>query len=80
MGAAGRSAAVRTLPADLDTPVGVYRKLGNRSFCYLFESMQGGERWGRYSFIGLPAREILRLREGVITRSVGEWPRRASHT
>ncbi|MGB0211447.1 anthranilate synthase component I [Algiphilus sp.] len=70
MGTARRSAAVRTLPADLDTPVGVYRKLGNRSFCYLFESMQGGERWGRYSFIGLPAREILRLREGVITRSV----------
>lgn len=69
-GSTPRRAVVRELPADLDTPVGVYRKLANRPFCYLFESMHGGERWGRYSFIGLPAREVLRLREGRITRTL----------
>ena len=68
--AARRESVVRTLPADLDTPVGVYRRLANTAFSYLFESMQGGERWGRYSFIGLPAREVLRLREGRITRHI----------
>lgn len=65
-----RKSVVRALPADLDTPVGVYRKLANSPFTYLFESMHGGERWGRYSFIGLPAREVLRLKEGTITRAV----------
>ncbi|HEX4870695.1 MAG TPA: anthranilate synthase component I [Nevskiaceae bacterium] len=53
----------RLLPGDLDTPVGAYLKLGNRPYSYLLESMQGGERWGRYSFIGLPAREGLRIRD-----------------
>jgi len=70
MAQALRKSVVRALPADLDTPVGVYRKLANCPFSYLFESMQGGERWGRYSFIGLPAREVLRLKEGTITRSI----------
>ncbi len=41
--------------ADLDTPLSVYLKLGNRPFSYLLESVQGGERFGRYSFIGLPS-------------------------
>lgn len=41
--------------ADLDTPLSVYLKLANRPFSYLLESVQGGERFGRYSFIGLPA-------------------------
>lgn len=67
---ARRESVVRPLPADLDTPVGVYRRLADAPYSYLFESMQGGERWGRYSFIGLPAREILRLKDGVITRHI----------
>lgn len=41
--------------ADLDTPLSVYLKLANRPYSYLLESVQGGERFGRYSFIGLPA-------------------------
>ena len=41
--------------ADLDTPLSVYLKLANKSYSYLLESVQGGERFGRYSFIGLPA-------------------------
>ncbi len=41
--------------ADLDTPLSVFLKLANRPYSYLLESVQGGERFGRYSFIGLPA-------------------------
>ncbi len=41
--------------ADLDTPLSVYLKLANRPWTYLLESVQGGERFGRYSFIGLQA-------------------------
>ncbi|HEU0198584.1 MAG TPA: anthranilate synthase component I [Nevskiaceae bacterium] len=70
MKAQSYTALTRELPADLDTPVGAYLKLGNRPYSFLFESMHGGERWGRYSFIGLPAREILRVRGHRIERQV----------
>ena len=46
--------------ADLDTPLSIYLKLANKPYSYLLESVQGGERFGRYSFIGLPARTLLR--------------------
>ncbi len=39
--------------ADLDTPLSIYLKLANQPYTYLLESVQGGERFGRYSFIGL---------------------------
>ena len=58
--------------ADLDTPLSVYLKLANRSFSYLLESVQGGERFGRYSFIGLPAAtriEVYGDHIGVINKS-----------
>jgi anthranilate synthase component 1 len=48
--------------ADLDTPLSVYLKLANRPFSYLLESVQGGERFGRYSFIGLPAATRIEAR------------------
>ena len=41
--------------ADLDTPLSIYLKLANAPDTYLLESVQGGERFGRYSFIGLAA-------------------------
>jgi anthranilate synthase component I len=56
-----RIALTRELPGDLDTPVGTYLKLANRPYSFLLESMQGGEQWGRYSFIGLPCREVVRV-------------------
>jgi anthranilate synthase component I len=56
-----RIVLTRELPGDLDTPVGAYLKLANAPHTYLLESVQGGERFGRYSFIGLPAREVLRV-------------------
>ena len=48
--------------ADLDTPLSVYLKLANRPWSYLLESVQGGERFGRYSFIGLPAETRYEIR------------------
>ena len=47
--------------ADLDTPLSVYLKLANAPYSYLFESVQGGEKWGRYSIIGLPCQTLLRV-------------------
>ncbi|WP_035056740.1 anthranilate synthase component I [Andreprevotia chitinilytica] len=47
--------------ADLDTPLSVYLKLANQPYSYLLESVVGGERFGRYSFIGLPARTRLKV-------------------
>ena len=48
--------------ADLDTPLSLYLKLANRPYSYLLESVQGGERFGRYSFIGLPADTLISVR------------------
>ena len=48
--------------ADLETPLSVYLKLANGPYSYLFESVQGGEQWGRYSIIGLPARTVIKIR------------------
>ncbi len=45
--------------ADLDTPLSVYLKLANQPYSYLLESVVGGERFGRYSVIGLPANTRL---------------------
>jgi anthranilate synthase component 1 len=50
---------VREILADLDTPLSVYLKLAKGPYSYLLESVQGGEKWGRYSIIGLPARQVL---------------------
>jgi len=50
--------------ADLETPLSLYLKLahaqGDGKHSFLLESVVGGERFGRYSFIGLPARTFLR--------------------
>ena len=56
-----RIPVIKQLPADLDTPLSLYLKLANEPYSYLLESVVGGERFGRYSFIGLPARTVLRM-------------------
>jgi anthranilate synthase component 1 len=53
--------------ADLDTPLSLYLKLANKPFSYLLESVQGGERFGRYSFIGLPADTRISVRGKQVT-------------
>jgi anthranilate synthase component 1 len=52
--------------ADLDTPLSVYLKLANKPYSYLLESVHGGERFGRYSFVGLPASTRIEARGALI--------------
>ncbi|MEN9728611.1 MAG: anthranilate synthase component [Pseudomonadota bacterium] len=72
-----RVPVVRRVLADLDTPLSVYLKLAAGPYSYLLESVEGGEKWGRYSIIGLPARTLVRalderievVHEGKVTES-----------
>src|SRR5262245_61680795 len=58
--------------ADLDTPLSLYLRLANRSNSYLLESVEGGERFGRYSFIGLAAQVRLRAVGRLVTVMHGD--------
>ena len=63
-----RAPLVLEARADLYTPLAVYIKLANRPHTYLLESVVGGERFGRYSFIGLACAERIEARDGVVRR------------
>ena len=57
-----RIPVMREVLSDLDTPLSVYLKLADAPHTYLLESVEGGERFGRYSIIGLPARRTVSFR------------------
>jgi len=57
----------REVLADLDTPLSTFIKLARGPYSYLFESVHGGEKWGRYSIIGLPCANVLRISEHAVT-------------
>ena len=61
---------VREVLADLDTPLSTYLKLANAPYSYLFESVHGGEKWGRYSIIGLPCRTVIKINKRTVTTEV----------
>ncbi len=44
-----------------DAALNLYLKLANKSYSYLFESVEGGEKWGRYSMIGLQAQTVIKV-------------------
>lgn len=56
---ARRRPLTRRLLADLDTPLSVYVKLARGRHSFLLESVEGEEKWGRYSIIGLPSERTL---------------------
>lgn len=61
------------ISADLETPLSTYLKLADAPMSFLFESVQGGEKWGRYSIIGLPCRTHIEIHEKAVTvRTDGE--------
>lgn len=62
-----RIPVVRDVLADLETPLSSYLKAARGPYSYLLESVQGGERWGRYSIIGLPCRTVLKVSGRQIT-------------
>lgn len=62
-----RIPVMREVLADLDTPLSTYLKLADEPYTYLFESVQGGEKWGRYSIIGLPSDTLLKVVDRTVT-------------
>ncbi|MGI9432608.1 MAG: anthranilate synthase component I, partial [Myxococcota bacterium] len=55
---------VREILADLETPLSLFRKLDDGATSFLFESVEGGEKWARYSFVGTGARAVYEARDG----------------
>ena len=51
----------REIVVDTDTALALYLKLANSPYSYFLESVQGGEKWGRYSFIGLTAETVIKV-------------------
>ena len=75
-----RIPVTREVLADLDTPLSTYVKLANGPYSYLFESVQGGEKWGRYSIIGLPCRQVVRIYgESIEIWKDGECQEKVTH-
>jgi len=66
--------------ADLDTPLSVYLKLANAPNSYLLESVQGGERFGRYSVIGLPAEDRIEVTGRICRDLSGKMTRQQVET
>ncbi len=52
----------REILADLETPVSAFLKIDDGGDAFLLESVEGGEKWGRYSFLGVAPREVLRAK------------------
>jgi len=67
---------VREILADLDTPLSLFRRLDDGRTTFLLESVEGGEKWGRYSFIGVGARAVFRARGTAVEWSEGGETRR----
>lgn len=65
----------REVAADLDTPVSAYLKLASGRYGYLLESVEGGERLARYSFVGADPYLVVRVRNGVATHRWLAGPR-----
>lgn len=55
---------VMEIPGDLETPLSAFRKIDDGRHAFLLESVQGGERWARYSFLGASPRMLLRVGKG----------------
>ena len=72
----------REIMADMDTPVTALKKLDDGHYSFLLESIEGGEKWGRYSFIGSTPSQIIRskgniieiIRNGTTTTTTSEDP------
>ena len=71
----------REVLADLDTPLSAYLKVADGAYSYLFESVHGGEQWGRYSIIGLPCKTWVKITgEEVTLEKQGEKVEKLTHS
>src|SRR5665647_2336934 len=72
----------REIMADMDTPVTAFKKIDDGRFSFLLESIEGGEKWGRYSFLGSNPSRIIRskgnsveiIEDGATTSITAEDP------
>jgi anthranilate synthase component 1 len=69
----------REILADTETPVTALMKLADRPHVFLLESVEGGEKWARYSFLGADPRLIFRVREGEVIIEENGDVRRIPH-
>ena len=60
----------REVLADLETPISAYRKLAEGPYSYFFESVQGGEKWGRYSIIGHALPHLAQVSTGFVADTI----------
>lgn len=56
----------KEIPADLDTPVSAFMKIQSGKHNFLLESVEGGDKWARYSFLGTKPRAVIRSRQGKV--------------
>jgi len=56
----------REILADMDTPVSAFKKIDDGRFSFLLESIEGGEKWARYSFLGSSPEVIIRSKGNVV--------------
>jgi len=64
----GMVPVVREVVLDGDTPLAAFVKVARPPFAFLLESLVGGERWARYTFLGTEPREVWRYRGRVVDR------------
>ena len=68
----------RVVAADLETPVSAYLKVARGRYSFLLESVEGGERLARYSFIGTEPYRVLRTGSNAVANEVGSPPARGT--
>jgi len=62
----------REILADMETPVSAFKKVGNRPYSFLLESVEGGEILGRYSFLGTSPRAVFRAKGNEVEIEYGQ--------
>src|SRR2546427_3054404 len=67
-----RSPLMRQVVLDADTPLAAFAKVARSPFAFLLESLVGGERWARYTFLGTEPREVWRYPGPAIDRRTRE--------
>src|SRR5258706_7285473 len=72
----GMVPVLREVVLDGDTPLGAFVKVARPPFAFLLESVVGGERWARYTFLGTEPREVWRYRGRAVERRTQPtgWP------
>lgn len=69
----------REIMADRETPVSVLTKLNSSPYAFLLESVEGGEKWGRYTFLGADPQRIFRVSGADVLVQNGKTTQRFSH-